>query len=291
MRKLGKILIVTCLVGAFSAPAQAQSLFPDPAVEPEIREEDPVGGEEEEEAPTDEEVTPPFLYGPEVGDIPVSVTYPPYRVRYLADLIDRDRDGERLIEEGVFNTVPQANEVINILAHLTIAGLVDCSCEEYRRDAINALILENQMMALMRDAGYISRLVPASEVGSLPPYVRVLTPYLILNGDGYRDSNYAWYGSDPDRGWWGGGPSSSTVLNPSDPRQYARVDFSGVFVDTRLSSHVRARVDQLMGGYRVDDRESLCAFAALDRPISDMMSWVLIRDERSTWSGRIAPAE
>ena len=276
MRKTEEILILACLICSLGAQAPAQSVFPQPLQEtgePEEPEEPEEGSEEGE--------TPPYFYGPVVDDIPVSVVYPPYRVRYLADLIDYDRDGSRLIEEGVFNTVPQANEVINILAHLTIAGRVNCSCEEHRRDVINATILENQMFQLMQEAGYVPRLVPASEVGSLPAYVRVLTPYLNLNGDGYRD-NSGWGWSDQDQGGWGG--STSITLNPASPGQYARVDFAGIFVDTRLSGLLDAQVRQLMGGYRIDDPDSLCAFAALDRPISDMMSWVLIRDERRTWS-------
>jgi hypothetical protein len=212
--------------------------------------------------------------GGDVSVTPNSVTYPPYRIRYLADIIERDEGRDRLIEEGVFDTRGQADEVINILAHLRIAWSVDCVCEEYRRDVIGASSLEDRLMIMLRDYGYVSRLVPSSEVGSLPTFVGVLTPYLTLPGDGYRD-DYSGSGL--------GG--TSTTLNPNDPRQYARVDHLGIFVDSRLSSFLLSRVSQVMSGYLIDDPVSLCAFAALDRSPDDMLSWVLIRDLRKTWPG------
>jgi hypothetical protein len=211
-------------------------------------------------------------------------TYPEYRIRYLSDWIERDEDGERLVEEGVFNTTAQANQVINVLAHLMIAWRVDCACEEVRRDVMGADDLESDLLEMLTEYGYVSRLVPASEVGSLPPFVRVLTPYLTLSGSGYRGETGG--GWSPWTNWGGGG--SSTTLDPNNPRQYARVDNMGIFVDTRLSGQVQDRARQLMGGYRLDDPASLCAFAALERSPDDMMSWVLIRDLRRTWSGETA---
>lgn len=217
---------------------------------------------------------------------PSDPTYPPYRIRYLVDLVERDQGSDTLIEEGVFNTSEQAEEVINLLAHLVIAWRVDCACEEIRRDVFGAADLEERMMVMLNESGYVSRLVPAAEVSTLPDFVRVLTPYLTLAGDGYRDSNTGW----SDRGQlndWGlgfGGTGTSTTLDPDNPRQYARADYNGIFVDTRLASHVQARIGQLMGGYRIDDPVSLCAFAALERSPDEMMSWVLIRDLRRTWA-------
>lgn len=218
---------------------------------------------------------------------PSDPTYPFYRIRYLADIVERDRGSETLIEEGVFNTDAQAREVINVLAHLVIAWRVDCACEEIRRDVFGAADLEERMMEMLSEAGYVSRLVPSSEVASLPDFVGVLSPYLTLSGDGYRDSNAGWSDRDQLNNWgWGlGGTGTSTTLDPDNPRQYARVDYNGIFVDTRLESHVQTRIGQLMAGYRLDDPVSLCAFAALERSPDDMMSWVLIEDLRRTWSG------
>lgn len=210
-------------------------------------------------------------------------TYPNYRIRYLADIIERDDGGDRLIEEGVFNTIPQANEVINILAHLLIAWRVDCACEEIRRDVMGANDLEEDLMELLSAYGYVSRLVPSSEVGSLPSFVRVRTPYVILNGNGFREDNYSSDNDPPWMGWWGGGGGSTTTLDPSNARQYARVDHMGIFVDTRLGGYVQSRVSQILGGYQMNDPTSLCAFAALERSPDDMMSWVLIPDLRATW--------
>lgn len=79
--------------------------------------------------------------------------------------------------------------------------------------------------------------------------------------------------------------SQVSRLNPNDPRQYARVDHLGIFVDSRLSSFLLSRVSQVMSGYLIDDPVSLCAFAALDRSPDDMLSWVLIRDLRKAWPG------
>ena len=218
---------------------------------------------------------------------PSDPTYPPYRIRYLADIIERDQGSTTLIEEGVFNTEQQANEVINLLSHLIISWRVDCACEEHRRDVFGAADLEERMMGMLNEAGYVSRLVPSSELGSVPDFVGVLTPYLILSGNGYRESNSGWSDENQSNAWgWNlGGGGTSTTLDPNNPRQYARVDYNGIFVDTRLSSQVQARIGQLMGGYQVDDPTSLCAFAALERSPDDMMSWVLIRDLRRTWSG------
>ena len=56
---------------------------------------------------------------------PSDPTYPPYRIRYLEDLVVRDEGSDTLIEEGVFNTSAQAQEVIDLLAHLVIAWRVD----------------------------------------------------------------------------------------------------------------------------------------------------------------------
>lgn len=210
-------------------------------------------------------------------------TYPNYRIRYLADVIDRDEDGERLVEEGVFNTTSQANEVINLLAHLVIAHQVDCSCEGVRRDVIGAAELEEELMGMLSGYGYVSRLVPSAEVGGLPAFVGVLTPYLTLNGDGFRESNQQSWGGSPWNGWWGSGGTST--LDPSNPRQYARVDNMGIFVDTRLSGYVRSRISQILSGYQIGTPSSLCAFAALDHAPDDMISWVLIRDLRATWPG------
>ena len=216
---------------------------------------------------------------------PTDPTYPPYRIRYLADLIEEDQGSTRLIEEGVFNTEAEANQVINLLAHLAIAWRVDCACEEVRRDVFGAADLEDRLMEMLRDGGYVSRLVPAAEVGSLPDFVRVLTPYLLLNGDGYRGSNPYWSHDERSNDWGPiiGGSTTSLTLDPSNPRQYARVDFNGIYVDTRLDGYVDNRIRQLMGAYRIDDPASLCAFAALERSPDDMMSWVLIRDLRRTW--------
>lgn len=211
---------------------------------------------------------------PALAEAQTDPSYPNYRIRYLADIIDRDDDGDRLIEEGVFNTIAQANEVINILAHLVIAWHVDCACEEIRRDVIGVNDLEEDLMERLSSYGYVSRLVSSSDVGSLPPFVAALTPYLILNGSGFREDN--------NRSYRGG---STMTLDPSNSRQYARVDPMGVFVDTRLSGYVADRVSQLLGGYLLNDATSLCAFAALERSPDDMMSWVLIPDLRSTWSG------
>ncbi len=220
---------------------------------------------------------------------PSDPTYPFYRIRYLADIVERDRGSETLIEEGVFNTDAQAREVINVLAHLVIAWRVDCACEEIRRDVFGAADLEERLMLMLNDSGYVSRLVPAAEVPALPDYVGVLTPYLILAGDGSISSNTGWFDQDRSNIWgWGpGGTSSrtSTTLDPDNPRQYARVNYNGIFVDSRLESYVQARIGQLMSGYRLDDPVSLCAFAALERSPDDMMSWVLIEDLRRTWSG------
>lgn len=221
---------------------------------------------------------------PALAEAQTDPSYPNYRIRYLADIIDRDDGGDRIVEEGVFNTTAQANEVINILAHLVVAWRVDCACEEIRRDVLGANDLEDDLMAMLSSYGYVSRLVPSSDVGSLPPFVGVLTPYLILNGDGFRGDSY---GSDRDpywMNWWGGGGGSTTTLDPSNPRQYARVDQMGIFVDTRLSGYVQNRISQLLGGYQLNDPTSLCAFAALERSPDDMMSWVLIPDLRKTWS-------
>lgn len=218
---------------------------------------------------------------------PSDPTYPFYRIRYLADIVERDRGSETLIEEGVFNTDAQAREVINVLAHLVIAWRVDCACEEIRRDVFGAANLEERLMLMLNDSGYVSRLVPAAEVAALPDYVGVLTPYLILAGDGSRSSNTGWLDQDHWNNWgWGASRTgTSTTLDPANPSQYARVDYNGIFVDTRLESHVQTRIGQLMAGYRLDDPVSLCAFAALERSPDDMMSWVLIEDLRRTWSG------
>jgi len=217
---------------------------------------------------------------------PSDPTYPPYRIRYLEDLVVRDEGSDTLIEEGVFNTSAQAQEVIDLLAHLVIAWRVDCACEEIRRDVFGAADLEERMMEMLSEAGYVSRLVPSSEVASLPDFVGVLSPYLTLSGDGYRDSNAGWSDRDQLNNWgWGlGGTGTSTTLDPDNPRQYARVDYNGIFVDTRLAGHVQTRIGQLMGGYRLEDPASLCAFAALERSPDEMMSWVLIKDLRRTWA-------
>jgi len=208
-------------------------------------------------------------------------SYPNYRIRYLQDLTYRDEGEEVLVEEGVFNTTAQANEVINILAHLAVAWHVDCACEEIRRDVLGANDLEDDLMEMLSAYGYVSRLVPSSDVGSLPSFVGVLTPYILLSGDGFRDQNY---GSNDNVPWWLWNSGSNATLDPSNPRQYARVDHMGIFVDTRLSGYVQTRVGQLLGGYRLNDPASLCAFAALERSPDDMMSWVLIPDLRDTWS-------
>lgn len=225
---------------------------------------------------------------PALAEAQTDPSYPNYRIRYLADIIERDDGADRLIEEGVFNTTAQANEVINVLAHLVVAWRVDCACEEVRRDVLGTNDLEDDLMEMLSAYGYVSRLVPSSEVRSLPPFVGVLTPYLILNGDGFSEDSYVSYNDAPWMNWWGGGGGgggSKTTLDPSNPRQYARVDNMGIFVDTRLSGHVQNRVSQLLGGYQLNDPISLCAFAALERSPDDMMSWVLIRDLRATWSG------
>jgi len=208
-------------------------------------------------------------------------SYPNYRIRYLADRIEREREGETLIEEGVFNTAAQANEVINVLAHLLIASRVECACDEIRRDVIGASELEDELMLKLSSYGYVARLVPASEVVSLPRFVGVRTPYLILSGDGFRGSG----SGNNGRLWNGFDGGATTTLDPNNPRQYARTDMSGIFVDTRLSGYVQTRVGQLMGGYQIDSPPSLCAFAGLDRSPDEMMSWLLIPDLRDTWSG------
>lgn len=224
---------------------------------------------------------------PSLASAQTNTSYPNYRIRYLQDLTYRDEGQEVLVEEGVFNTTAQANEVINVLAHLVIAHQVDCSCEEVRRDVMGAADLEDDLMGMLSSYGYVSRLVPSAEVSSLPSYVRVLTPYLILNGDGFRDSNTSSGGSSPWYTWWGSG-GSSTTLDPSNRRQYARVDNMGIFVDTRLSGYVSNRVSQIMGGYQISNPSSLCAFAALEHSPDDMISWVLIRDHRSTWGEAVS---
>lgn len=217
-------------------------------------------------------------------------TYPNYRIRYLADIVDGDRGMGSVSEEGVFDTEAQASEVIDILAHLVVAWRVDCACDAVRRDAIGAGNLEADLMEMLSAYGYVSRLVPSAEVGSLPGFVGVLSPYLVLNGDGFRDDV-----QDEERraSWWmlQARDMNTTTLDPGNPYQYARADHMGIFVDTRLAGFVQARVNQLLGGYRVDDPDSLCAFASLDRSPDDMMSWVLIRDFRRTWTenGRIQP--
>lgn len=220
---------------------------------------------------------------PALAEAQTDPSYPNYRIRYLADLIDRDEDGEQLIEEGVFNTAAQANEVVNVLAHLVVAWRVDCACEEVRRDVLGANELEDDLMEMLSAYGYVSRLVPSSEVGSLPSFVRVRTPYVILNGNGFREDNYSSDNDPPWMGWWGGGGGSTTTLDPSNARQYARVDHMGIFVDTRLGGYVQSRVSQILGGYQLNSPTSLCAFAALERSPDDMMSWVLIPDLRATW--------
>lgn len=219
---------------------------------------------------------------PDVSSAQSDPTYPNYRIRYLADIVQRDEGNDHLIEEGVFNTSEQAEEVINLLAHLAIAWHVDCACEEIRRDVLGVEDLEDDLMGMLTAYGYVSRLVPASEVSSLPDYVGVLTPYLILNGEGFRDDVSPEAG---DLSWIAtSGQGSTATLDPSNPQQYARVDDMGIFVDTRLSAYLQDRVNQVLGGYILNDAVSLCAFAALERSPDDMMSWVLIRDLRRTWS-------
>jgi len=203
---------------------------------------------------------------------------PYYRIRYLADLDDGDGG---LIEEGVFNTSGQANEVINLLAHLTIAYRIDCTCEDYRRDVFGAHEMEEEILEMLPQYGYIPRLVPAPQVAGLPDGYPVTTPYLRLNGDGY----YGWWNS---WGYWGWGYQTPTTMtfNPNDPTLYARLTPISVFIDTRLESAVLSRVQQLMGGYQLTNPQSLCTFAGLDRSPDDMLSWVIIRDQRRTWAER-----
>jgi hypothetical protein len=209
---------------------------------------------------------------PELVGAQSNTSYPNYRIRYLQDLTDRDEGQVVLVEEGVFNTTAQANEVINILAHLVIAHQVDCSCVRVRRDVLGVAELEDDLMGMLSSYGYVSRLVPSSEVSSLPSFVRVRTPYLTLYGDGFRDSNTT---SDDD--------PNPTFLNPSGGRQYARVDNMGIFVDTRLKGYVDGRVSQILGGGRISSPSSLCNFAARNHSPDDMISWVLIPDLRATW--------
>jgi hypothetical protein len=286
-----KMIPVILLASVLSPEVKAQAFFENtpPLTEEErqdILEEgvaDPEDEFEEEDTPQDMGVTNPLESNPSIT--PSSVTYPPYRIRYLADIIERDEGQDRLVEEGVFNTTAQANEVINILAHLRVAHFVDCTCEDYRRDAVGATLLEDSMLEMLRDYGYVSRLVPSSQVAALPDFVGVMTPYLILSGNGFRENNYGGYNFLNGGNWWNDqwGASTTPTFNPNDPRQYARVDHLGIFVDTRIETFVQNRVIQLMGGYRLDDPVSLCAFAALDRSLDDMMSWVLIKDLRRNW--------
>lgn len=199
---------------------------------------------------------------------------PYYRIRYLADV--RDGEGD-LIEEGVFDEVSQANVAIDLLAHLLIAYRVDCACETYRRDVFGANDLEERLRSGLSGSGYVPRLVPAPQVASLPEGTILTTPYLRLSGDGYLGSS-GWGGG------WGSAPTT-TVFNPNDPSLYVRLTVDSVFIDTRLESFVLSRVNQLMGGYTLNDPTSLCAFAALERSPDNMLSWVLIEDLRRTWPG------
>lgn len=204
---------------------------------------------------------------------------PYYRIRYLADVYDGEGG---LIEHGVFDTTAQANEIINLLAHLTIAYRVDCSCEEYRRDVFATHEMEEDILERLPFYGYIPRLVPSSQVSSLPEGFPVTTPYLQLTNGGY----YGWWWSGWS--WWGWGNQSPTSMtfNPNDPNQYARLSPISIFIDTRLESQVMGRVQQLMGGYQLNNPDSLCAFAALERSNDDMLSWVIIKDLRRTWPER-----
>ncbi|PTX52430.1 hypothetical protein IQ03_01318 [Gemmobacter caeni] len=208
---------------------------------------------------------------------------PYYRIRYLADLDDGEGG---LIEHGVFDTSAQASEIINLLAHLTIAYRVDCSCEEYRRDVFGTQEMEEEILDLLPQYGYIPRLVPAPQVASLPEGYPVTTPYLRLSGNGF----YGWWG-----GWgnWGWGYQTPTTMtfNANDPNLYARLTPISIFIDTRLESAVLSRVQQLMGGYQLTDPESLCAFIALDRSPDNMLSWVTILDQRRTWAERSGGAQ
>jgi hypothetical protein len=289
-----EIIPILLLVSVLAHGANAQILLEDPPpIEEGVTDPEDMLEDDPEDLVVDENpIDPDLVMEPEASTTPSSVTYPPYRIRYLADIIERDEGQDRLVEEGVFNTPSQANEVINILAHLRVATQVDCACEDYRRDAINAGYLEENMFGLLQGYGYVSRLVPSSQVSTLPDYVGVMSPYLVLSRSGFRDENYTGYNySNGINGWndqWGlFGSVTTPTLNPNDPRQYARVDHKGVFHDTRIEPLVQARVTQIMGGYRIDDPASLCAFAALDRSIDDMMSWVLIRDLRRNWSGPV----
>jgi len=283
------MILILLLVSVLTPGANAQILLEDPPpIEEGVTDPEDMLGDDPEDLVVEEGPTDPDLgLEPDASITPSSVTYPPYRIRYLADIIERDEGQNRLVEEGVFNTTSQANEVINILAHLRVAYHVDCACEGYRRDAINAGYLEEDMFGMLQVYGYLSKLVPSSQVSALPEYVGVMTPYLILSGNGYREDNYSGYSYF--NGWnerWGTfGSVTSPTLNQNDPRQYARVDHMGIFHDTRIEPLVQSRVTQIMGGYRIVDPASLCAFAALDRSIDDMMSWVLIRDLRRNWSG------
>lgn len=280
-----KIIPVILLTSVMSSQVNAQSIVEDPTLITEDMLEEGVPDPEDQFDVNPGETDPVDPFSFNTSTTPTSVTYPPYRIRYLADIIERDEGQDRLVEEGVFNTAAQANEVINILAHLRVAQYVDCACEEYRRDVVGAAYLEESMMGMLRDYGYVSRLVPAAQVSTLPEFVRVLSPYLILSGNGFREDNYNGYQYLNGVNWWNeqGGASTTPTLNPADPRQYARVDHLGVFVDTRIETFVQDRVVQLMGGYRIDDPVSLCAFAALDRSVDDMMHWVLIEDLRRNW--------
>ena len=212
-------------------------------------------------------------FNPEAGP-----NAPYYRIRYLADVDDGDGN---LIENGVFNTSAQASEVVNLLAHLTIAYRVDCTCEEYRRDVFGTQEMEEELLEMLPQYGYIPRLVAAPQVASLPDGYPVTTPYLRLNGNGY----YGWWNS---WGYWGWGyqTPTTTTFNANDPNLYARLTPISIFIDTRLESAVLSRVQQLMGGYQLTNPESLCAFAALDRSPDNMLSWVIIRDLRRTWAER-----
>jgi len=111
---------------------------------------------------------------------------PYYRIRYLSD---RDNGDGDLIEHGVFDTQSQATEIIDMLAHLTIAYRVDCTCEEYRRDVFGSHELEEDILERLPQYGYIPRLVAAPQVALLPEGYPVTTPFLRLSGDGY----YGWW--------------------------------------------------------------------------------------------------